>query len=207
VGEEEEYIVDQIKSVKSQIILGLNKVDLKGKYISDYISLLEKAKGKSVNEMENFTLLPLSSKNSTNVDKLIDILFETLPKGQALYPFDIICDVPQRMALADIIREKLFELMKQEIPYSLSVVIEHIQPKKSKTTHIKALILVERKTQKEIVIGKGGSNLKKAGTLARKELEDLLETKVFLELHVKVQNNWRDDVALLQDLGYDNKQF
>ncbi len=202
-GPEEEYAAGQLASIDIPIVLGLNKIDLKGKYVSDYIALLEKAKGKSVQEMKNVTLLPLSGKAGTNARKLVDILFDSLPEGPALYPEDTVCDVPQKLAIADIIREKLFELMKEEIPHALTVIVEHMQPKAQKTTHIKALILVERETQKEIVIGKGGLILKKVGTLARMELESLLETKVFLELYVKVQKQWRNDDSLLQELGYE----
>lgn len=203
VGPEEEYAARQLACVTVPVVLGLNKIDLKGKYVPDHIALWEKAKGKSIQEMNNVILLPLSGKDGTNTQKLIDILFEYLPQGPALYPEDVICDVPRKLAIADIIREKLFELMKEEIPHALTVVVEHMQPKAKKTTHIKALILVERETQKEIVIGKGGQVLKKAGTLARMELEVLLETKVFLELYVKVQRQWRNDDSLLQELGYE----
>ena len=202
-GAEEEYASGQLASIGIPIVLGLNKIDLKGKYVPDYIALLEKAKGKSVQEMKNVTLLPLSGKTGANAQKLLDILFDLLPEGPALYPEDTICDVPQKLAIADIIREKLFELMKEEIPHALTVVVEHMQPKAKKTMHIRALILVERETQKEIVIGKGGLILKKVGTLARQELEVLLETKVFLELYVKVQKQWRNDDSLLQELGYE----
>jgi GTP-binding protein Era len=110
--------------------------------------------------------------------------------------------MPQKMVIADIIREKLFKALKQEIPHSLGVVIEEMRPVRKKTLNIKALIFVERDTQKEIVIGKNGHVLKKAGTLARQDLEELLETKVFLECHVKTQARWRDDIALLQECGY-----
>ncbi|MBI5149847.1 MAG: GTPase Era [Candidatus Omnitrophica bacterium] len=202
VGQEEEYAAGRLAAVKAPVILGLNKIDLKGKHISEYISLWEKAKGKPVPEMEKFTLLPLSGKDGTNAEKLVTIIFDYLPEAPALYPQDIVCDVPQRLVIADIVREKLFELMKEEIPHALSVVIEDMR-RKGKVTHIKALILVERETQKEIVIGKGGQVLKTVGTLARKELEELLETKVFLELYVKVQKQWRNDDSFLQELGYE----
>ena len=202
-GPEEEYAAGQLAFIDIPIVLGLNKIDLKGKYLPDYIALLEKAKGKSVQEMKNVTLLPLSGKVGTNAEKLLDILFDHLPEGTALYPEDTVCDVPQKLVIADIVREKLFELMKEEIPHALTVVIEHMQLKAKKTTHIKALILVERETQKEIVIGKGGQVLKTVGTLARKELEALLETKVFLELYVKVQKQWRNDDSFLRELGYE----
>jgi len=205
IGEEENYAVDKLKSVQAPLILALNKVDLKGEYLPDYISLWEKAKGQSVNEMKNFTLLPLSSQEGINVEKLIDILFDYLPEGPALYPADTVSDVPQKMVIADIIREKFFELMKQEIPHALGVMIEEMQPRRQKVVYIKALILVERESQKEIVIGKQGAVLKNVGTLARAELEDLLEAKVFLELYVKVQKDWRDNAAFLRESGYEGR--
>lgn len=202
VGEEEEAIVHQLKSVKIPIILGLNKVDLKGTHLPQYLALWEKAKNKQISEMANFTLIALSGKEAINTEKLLEIIFNYLPEGPALYPLDTVCDIPQKMVIADIIREKLFFMMREELPHALGVAIEDMRPIKNKILNIKALILVERDTQKEIVIGKKGNVLKKVGTLARRELEDLLETKIFLELYVKVKKDWREDLSLLQELGY-----
>ena len=202
VGEEEEAIVHQLKSVKIPIILGLNKVDLKGTHLPQYLALWEKAKNKQISEMANFTLIALSGKEAINTEKLLEIIFNYLPEGPALYPPDTVCDIPQKMVIADIIREKLFFMMREELPHALGVAIEDMRPIKNKILNIKALILVERDTQKEIVIGKKGNVLKKVGTLARRELEDLLETKIFLELYVKVKKDWREDLSLLQELGY-----
>lgn len=202
VGEEETMIVRRLKDIHAPIILGLNKIDLKGKHADEYISLWEKIKGRPIHEMNSFVLLPLSGKTRYNIDKLLEIIFGYLPQGPALYPPDIVCDVPQRLALADIIREKLLEDMREELPHSIAVNIEEIVPRKNKVTYIRAEILVERESQKEIVIGKGGQVLKKIGSLARQELEGLLETKVFLDIHVKCQKNWREDDSVLRDLGY-----
>ncbi|OGX34542.1 MAG: GTPase Era [Omnitrophica WOR_2 bacterium RIFCSPHIGHO2_02_FULL_52_10] len=202
VGEEERIVTDRLKNVRSHVILGLNKIDLKGRNVADYIALWEQAKGKPVGEIPNFTLLPLSGSRGTNIEKLIDILFEHLPEGPLLYPADIVCDVPQKLVIADVIREKFFQILKQEVPHDLGVIIEDMRPVRKNTMNIKALILVERETQKSIVIGKSGQVLKKAGTQARQELEELLGTKVFLECHVKAQKRWRDNVSLLQDCGY-----
>jgi len=203
IGEEEQNVANKLKKVTRPLILGLNKIDKGDKNFAAYISFWEEVKGKSVTEMDSFMMMPLSSHKGINVDKLIDAIFDFLPEGPALYPEEIICDVPQRMAFADIIREKLFRLMRNEIPHSLGVVIEDMQPAKRKTMVIKALIIVEKDTQKEIVIGQKGQVLKKVGTLAREELEDLLEMKVFLELFVKTRKNWREDISLLQEQGYD----
>jgi len=201
-GQEEENIASRLKNVKAPIILGMNKIDLKRRNVDEYISLWERVKGKSVHEMENVTILPLAGLKGTNVEQLIDILFDHMPEGPLLYPEDIVCDVPQKIVIADIIREKLFRVLQKEIPHSLAVIVESMRPVRKKTMNIKALIFVERDTQKEIVIGKNGEVLKKAGTLARKELEELLETKVFLECFVKTQKRWRDNTSLLQEFGY-----
>ena len=204
VGEEEESIAAKLRDVKVHVILGLNKIDLRNRNVADYIALWEKAKGAPVNDIKNFTLVSLSGQKGTNVETLIDILFEHMPEGPELYPTDIITDMPQRLAMADIIREKLFKVLKKEVPHSLGVIIEEMRLLRKKTMNVKALIFVERDTQKEIVIGKNGAVLKKAGTLARGELEDLLEMRVFLECYVKTKKRWRDDVSLLQEFGYDH---
>jgi len=201
-GEEEENIAAKLKNVKVPIILGLNKIDLKRRNVENYIALWERAKGMPVSEMKNVILLPLSGAKGKNITELIDILFDHMPEGPLLYPTDIVCDFPQRSVIADIIREKLFKILKKEIPHSLGVVVEEMKPMRKRTMNIKALIFVERDTQKEIVIGKKGQVLKKAGTLARKELEELLETRIFLECHVKTRKRWRDDSLLLQEFGY-----
>ena len=197
------FVNNQLKKSKQPIIVGLNKVDItKGKYIPEYIQLWEETTHKQVQELKNFVLLPLSGLNGTNVQKLLDLIFEYLPVGPLLYPEDVITDLPQGMAMADMVREKLFHVMREEIPHSIAVKIERVQPKKGKVLHVRALILVDRPTQKEIVIGKKGEILKQVGTQARKDLEVLLEQKVFLELFVKVQKNWRDDPSELDEMGY-----
>ncbi len=202
IGAEEEAVINFLKTVKEPIILGLNKVDLKSPDFASYIELWEEAKGKPITEIENLTMIALSSKEGSNVDELIEIIFSILPEGPRLYPEDIICDVPQKMAISDVIREKLFRSLKQEIPHSIGVILEEVRPIRGKTLMIKSLIMVERNTQKEIVIGKDGAMLKKIGSLARADLEDMLETKIYLECHVKVQKGWRDDYLTLQELGY-----
>ncbi len=203
IGQEEQNVVQHLKHARKTIIVGLNKVDVaKGKYIPEYIKLWEEQRGKPMSEMPDLILLPLSGLKGTNVPKLLDLLFEQLPQGPMLYPADVITDLPQRMAMADIVREKLFHVMREEIPHSIAVIIEGVQPKKGNVTHIRVLILVERESQKEIVIGKSGQILKEIGTAARKDLEEILGKKVFLELFVKTKKNWRDDHTILEEMGY-----
>jgi GTP-binding protein Era len=203
VGPEEEEIAHRLKTVKSPLIMALNKIDLKPKYLPDYIALWEKVKGKPVQEMENFMMITLSGRKGTQVDQLLDIIFGYLPIGPALYPLDIVSDVPQKMIISDIIREKLLGVLRDELPHSVGVIIEQMESRRGKATHITAQIMVEKDSQKEIVIGKGGNVLKKVGTQARLELEDLLGNKVFLELYVKTYKHWRDDLMALQEQGYD----
>ncbi len=203
IGVEERNVVDQLKGLKCPIILGLNKVDIgKGKYISEYIQLWEEAKGKKINEIKNITLLPLSGMTGVHIDKLIDLVFEHLSEGPLFYPRDTVCDYPRKMVISDTIREKLFQIMREEVPHSIAVVVEDMKPRKGNTLYIRAVILVERDSQKEIVIGKNGAVLKKIGSEARKELEELIEQKVFLELFVKAAKNWREDHSVLEQMGY-----
>jgi GTP-binding protein Era len=206
IGPEEEGVAQQVKEAKCPVILGLNKIDASQDRIPEYISFWEKVKGCSVQEMKDFTMIPLSGDKGTNVEKLVQIIFDMLPEGPLLYPEDTISDTPQKLAIADIVREKLFNLTRDEIPHALGVAIERMVKVKGNTWHINALIIVEKTSQKEIVIGKGGKMLKDVGTRARIELEQLLEKKVFLELYVRVEKNWRDKVTYLQELGYDWNQ-
>lgn len=202
-GMEEDMVVSQLKTAKAPIILGLNKIDLKGKYVDQYIALWEKAKGIPVTEMDFLTLLPMSGKTGFHIEKLLSVIFEKLPIGPALYPMDTISDVPQQLAIADIVREKLFWIMREELPHSLAVITTDVNKKKKGLLYIRIEILVDHESQKEIVIGKKGEILKKIGTQARKELEGLLDSKVFLELFVKVKKHWREDDRLLKEMGCD----
>lgn len=202
-GMEEKHVVSKLNKCGKPIIVGLNKVDItKGKFVPEYIQLWEQTRGVPMTEMTDLTLFPLSGLKGTNVKKLVDLLFEQMPEGPLLYPEDTLTDLPKQMAMADLIREKLFLLMREEVPHSIAVLIDNVQPKKGKVLHIKATILVERESQKEIVIGKGGAILKQVGSEARKDLEDLVDNKVFLELYVKTASNWREDYSTLEDMGY-----
>jgi GTP-binding protein Era len=202
-GFEEEQLVHNMKDLRVPVILGLNKVDLGSKFVPQYITLWERKTGKSIQELKNFNMITLSGKKGLNIDELLDVLFEKLPEGPALYPEDMVIDVPQKMVIADIIREKLLGVLRDEVPYSVAVFIEDMQSQRNNLLNIKAVIMVERESHKGMVIGKDGQVLKKIGTLAREELQDMLETKVFLEIFVKTKKNWRDNDEILRDLGYE----
>jgi GTP-binding protein Era len=125
-----------------------------------------------------------------------------LPHAEALYPENIICDFPRNNLIADIIREKLMNLMRQEIPYSLAVLIEELIERSKSLWVIKAKVYIDTDSQRRIVIGKGGRIIKKVGTLARRELEGIFDKKIYLELYVDKKKAWRNDPRLLRVLGY-----
>lgn len=202
IGEEERAVAERLKSVKAPVIMAFNKMDLKKASIQPFIEFWEELKGKPINEIEDFYMITLSAKNGKNIEHLLELIREVIPEGPALYPTDMISDTPKHMVVSDIIREKFFNCMKKEIPHAIGVIIEEMKPVKGKTMKIKALILVETPSQKEIVIGKKGEVLKNVGTQARVELESILDSKVFLELFVQVKKQWRNDMGLLAQQGY-----
>ncbi|MBZ0166998.1 MAG: GTPase Era, partial [Candidatus Omnitrophica bacterium] len=206
LGKEEDNIAAKIKDARVPLILGLNKADMKSGRPDVYIEFLEKVMGKPVQEMEKVSLVALSGEKGLNVDKLIDVIFEYLPEGPPLYDTDTITDLPQKMAVADIIREKFLQTLRQELPHAIGIFIEQMRPIKG-SMYVKALVYVETSSQKEIIIGKGGQNLKSVGTQARADLEELLEQKVFLEFFVKCNKHWRDDINILQELGYNQSMM
>lgn len=202
VGEEEEMVVSYLCKSKAPVVLALNKIDLGGKFIPEYLKLWEEKKGKPIQELaDRLAAIPLSALTGTNVNKLLDVLFSLMPVGPQLYPEDMLSDFPQKLAYADIIREKLFECMRQEVPHSIAVLVVEIIERSSKLTYIRAEIFVERDSQKGMVIGDKGQIVKRVGSLARGELEKLLGKKVYLELEVKVKENWRRDEEILRQMG------
>ena len=205
VGEEETMIVSFLSRQilgKLPIILVLNKIDLGGKFISEYLKLWEEKGGKPINELlDKLIVVPVSALKGTSLDKLLEVLFSYMPKGPLLYPEDIISDFPDNLAYADIIRQKLFERMRQEIPYSIGVLIDEVIKRTKELIFIKAVILVERDSQKAMVIGDKGRLIKEVGSASRKELEEMLDKKVYLELTVKTNPNWREDKEILTRMG------
>lgn len=202
LGEEEQMIIDKIKNSRKPLILGLNKIDLKGTCVPEYIAYYQEQLGLKFNDPKKFVLLPLSGARATNIDKLVELIFERLPAGPALYPQDAVSDVPEKNMIADIVREKFLQLMRDEIPYALAVQVDQIQRRRNKLTYVAIEVFVEHASQKEIVIGKKGHILKDVGVAARQEIESLLDRRIFLEIHVKVREKWRDNISILKDLGY-----
>ncbi|MFT2092988.1 GTPase Era [Paraglaciecola sp. 2405UD69-4] len=156
-----------------------------------------------LNEQHEFKhIMPISAKTGKNVNELRDLVFGTLPESEFYYPDDYITDRSSRFMAAEIVREKLMRFTGDELPYSITVEIEQFMLADNGVYRINGLILVERDTQKSMVIGKGGQRLKTIGAEARKDMEALFDTKVYLELWVKVKSGWADDERALRSLGY-----
>jgi GTPase len=198
--EDDDPIIYKLKNIEAPLFLVINKID---KTDPEKLAELIKTWNKRLIFKET---IPISALNKTNTEKLFELILANTPEGPAYYPKDQLTDKPERFFVSEIIREKILLQYKQEVPYSCEVIIESF--KEEKTTRgedlvkISALIYVARKTQKAIIIGKAGSAIKKLGTEARKDIETFLESKVFLELHVKYKENWRDDERMLKSFGY-----
>ena len=194
--EPDQDLINRIKMVEVPVILLLNKVDL----IPEERVPVELNKWKSlISPVES---LPIAAIGRYNLDKVFQLILKYLPENPPFYPKDQLTDQPERFFVAEIIREKIFKNYRQEIPYSTEVKIESFK-EEERIIRISALIFVERKTQKSILIGKGGEMLKKVGTEARLDMEEFLDKKVFLEMHVKVKEGWRDNPNQLRNFGYE----
>jgi GTP-binding protein Era len=199
-GPGDRYMLDLLKDVKTPTILTLNKVDLVAKHrLLPVIDHYQKAH-------PFVEIVPLSATDGTNVDVLEQLFLQYLPEGEPLYPPDYLTDQPERFFAAEIVREQVLRLTHDELPHSTAVVIDQFEEAgEDKTIKIYATILVERESQKPIVIGKGGTMIREIGTAARAELIHHLESKVYLDLHVKVKSEWRDDDRLLDELGIERR--
>lgn len=194
-GGGEKYILERLEKVTAPVILAINKIDL-----LDREKLLPIISAYS--ERRNFAaVVPISAADGTNVEELLDEAKKFLPEGPKYYPDDTLTDQPERLIVAEMIREKILHVTEDEVPHSIAVDIEEISERSKKTTYIRAVIYVERESQKGILIGKGGGLLKVVGQNARPEIEMLLGKKVFLDLWVKVKRNWRNSAGAIQNFG------
>ena len=201
-GRGEEFIIEKLQNVKTPVFLVINKIDLI--HPDELLKLIE-----SYNEKFNFAeIVPISALEGNNIEKLLEQIKEKMPEGPQFYPADQVTDHPERFIVSELIREKALHLTREEIPHSLAVVIEKMerQPEKE-MVHVMATIIVERDSQKGIIIGKQGSMLKEIGKRARHDIENLLGTKVFLELWVKVQKDWRNKAGQLRDFGFREDEY
>src|SRR5581483_12241565 len=148
-------------------------------------------------------IIPISALHGENVDRLVEMALSFLPEGEPYFPEDVVTDQPVRFLAAEIIREKLIERTRDEVPYAIAVQIEEFKEDEAKNlSTIRAVLFVERESQKGILIGQGGKMLKEVGTAARQELETLLGAKIFLQLWVKTKKGWSKDDAFLSEMGY-----
>lgn len=203
-GKGDEFIIDLLEKNETPVFLVINKIDQV--HPDDLIAIIESYKDK----YDFAEIVPISALQGNNVDRLLETIQKYLPEGPQYYPADQVTDHPERFIISELIREKVLHLTREEIPHSIAVVIDKI--KKEEDTEkdmirVMATIIVERDSQKGIVIGKRGALLKEVGTRARHDIEMLLGTKVFLELWVKVQKDWRNKSTHLRDYGFREDEY
>jgi GTP-binding protein Era len=197
VGKGDRFVLDLVKDAKAPVFLILNKIDLIKK-----VRLLPLMQQYS--EIGTFAeIVPVSAGTGDNVDRLERAIIDRLPEGEALYPADYLTDQPERFFAAEIVREKLLQFTHAEIPFSSAVVVDKFEEPENPKALLKlyCTIVVDRESQKPIVVGRGGDMIKRIGIAAREDLEKFFDTKVFLDLHVRVKSEWREDEHVLDDIG------
>ena len=202
IGAGERHIVEQLKRTKTPVILIINKVDtVDKKEIIKYMDTYRKV-------YDFAEIIPVSALRAQNLDTVLDQIFKYLPYGPMFYDEDTITDQPQRQIVAEMIREKALRGLDEEIPHGIAVAIDQMKERKGGCMFdIDATIICERDSHKGIIIGKGGSMLKRIGSEARRDIENMLEAKVNLQLWVKVKKDWRDSDFLMKNFGYDKKEM
>ena len=201
IGAGERHIAEQLQKVSTPVILAINKIDTVKK--EELLAVIaEYSKLYSFKE-----IIPVSALKGENLEHLVDTLFEYLDEGPQFYDEDTITDQPERQIVAELIREKALRLLSDEIPHGIAVSIERMKERKNgKIMDIDATIICERASHKGIIIGKQGSMLKKIGSQARIEMENLLDIQVNLKIWVKVKKDWRDSDFLLKNYGYNDRE-
>ena len=200
-GPGDDFIIEKLKGIKTPIFLVLNKIDLVTPEV-----LLERVE--SYKDALDFAgVFPISVLQGNNVNELMEALINALPEGPQYYPADQITDHPEYFVVSELIREKILQLTQEEIPHSVAVTVDKMQKDEFDKVHVYANIIVERKSQKGIIIGKGGRLLKEIGTRARRDIQQLLGNKVYLELWVKVEKDWRKRKSNLQEYGYKETDY
>jgi GTPase len=197
MGAGEQYILERLNAVTTPVILVINKIDkITRQQVLPVI--------KRYADRHSFTaVVPISALAKTNLDDLVQEINKHLLPGPKYYPDDMITDQPERLLIAELVREKVLQLTREEIPHAIAVDIEEILTRDNGDLYVRAVIYVERDSQKRIVIGSGGQMLKEAGRLARLDIENLLGTKTYLDLWVKVKKDWRNKDGALRSFGYE----
>lgn len=195
-GRGDQYILDLLQKVNRPVFLVINKIDLV--HPDDLFPLIEQYRKK--HDFEE--IIPISALEGNNVTHLLEVLKTHIPEGPQYYPDEQITDHPERFVITELIREKVLHLTKEEVPHSITVVLENMEQRDSGKLFIQAMVITERKTQKGILIGRQGRMLGAIGKKARQDIEALLGSKVYLELWVKVKKDWRNKESQLQEYGY-----
>lgn len=197
IGAGEQHIIKQLKKTKTPVILIINKVDtVEREKILEYIDAYRKV-------FDFAEIVPASALREQNLDTVVDVIFKYLPYGSMFYDEETVTDQPERAIVAEIIREKALHALDDEIPHGIAVYIDRMKERRGQNIiDIDATIVCERDSHKGIIIGKGGSMLKKIGSNARYEMERLLDTQVNLKLWVKVRKDWRDSELMMKNFGY-----
>jgi GTPase len=196
-GKGDRFVLDRIKDAKVPIVLILNKIDLIKK--TNLLPIMQQ-----YGELGTFDeIIPVSAGTGDNVDRLERLLIDRLPEGEPQYPADYLTDQPERFFAAEIVREKVLQFTHAELPFSSAVIIDRFEEPDRPGGLLKlyCTIVVERESQKPIILGRGGEMIKRIGVAAREDLEKFFDTKVFLDLHVRVKSEWREDEGLLDDIG------
>ncbi|MCO5509431.1 GTPase Era [Enterococcus hirae] len=200
-GRGDDFIIERLKNVQSPVYLIINKIDKV--HPDELLGIIEDYSA----QMPFEQVVPISATEGNNVDRLMEVLIAEMPEGPQYFPDDQVTDHPEYFIVSELIREKVLFLTRDEVPHSVAVVVDSMKRNENDKIQIQATIIVERDSQKGIIIGKGGKMLKEIGTKARKDIENLLGDKVFLELWVKVQKDWRDKRVYLQDFGYRKEEY
>lgn len=195
-GPGDRFIINQLKAIRTPVILVLNKIDKV--HPESLLPLID-----TYRELHEFAeVVPISALYGNNVGTLLETIGRYMPEGPLYYPPDQVTDHPEQFVCAELIREKILHLTREEVPHSIAVTIEDMRVEENGVVHLSAVIYVERDSQKGIVIGKQGALLKQVGQLARQDIERLLGSRIFLELWVKVKKDWRNQERVLRDLGF-----
>ena len=200
LGSGDEFVLEKIKEANKKVFLIINKVDLIKK--EDLIGIINE-----YNELYKFDeIIPVSALKEKNIEELIKTIKEYLPEGERIYDEDEYVDKSTRFLVGELIREKVLRKTNEEVPHAVTVVVENFEENKT-SVHINALVIVERDSLKKILVGHNGSMIKDIGIDARKDIENLVNKRVYLDLLVKTVNNWRDRDKYLTEFGFDNSNF
>ncbi len=201
IGPGDRFVIDLLSRTKSPVFLVINKIDLI--HPDELLPIIETYQA----EFDFAEIVPISALQGNNVERLFDVLKTYIPEGPQYYPDDQVTDHPERFIMAELIREKVLHFTHEEVPHSVAVTIEKIERDDNGKVHVMANIIVERSSQKGILIGKQGAMMKQIGTGARREIERLLGSKVYLELWVKVQKDWRNKQIHLREFGFKEDEY